>query len=63
MGKIKTADCGSRLLDLLNETMDAGRLADAARQALAALPGRPVVVPSHDGVPLRCWLAGPEGQR
>jgi pimeloyl-ACP methyl ester carboxylesterase len=49
-------------LDRGSLEMDADRLADAAGQALAAFPGRPVVVPSHDGVPLRCWLAGPEGR-
>ncbi|MFJ4541840.1 alpha/beta fold hydrolase [Streptomyces tibetensis] len=31
-----------------------------ARSAAAALPGRPVVVPAHDGSPLRCWTAGRE---
>ncbi|WP_327191219.1 alpha/beta hydrolase [Streptomyces xinghaiensis] len=36
-------------------------LGDVARRALAAFPGRPVVVPAHDGTPLRCWAAGPEG--
>jgi 3-oxoadipate enol-lactonase len=33
---------------------------DVARQALAVFPGRPVVVRSYDGIPLRCWAVGSE---
>lgn len=54
----------TRRLGLNHDGLDAdpGQAADAAHRALEAFPGQPVVLRSRDGVPLRCWAAGPEGR-
>ncbi|MFF5985043.1 alpha/beta fold hydrolase [Streptomyces olindensis] len=53
--------CVSRRLGLDRHSLDgcAGRLENAVEPARAGFPGPAVVVPSYDGVPLRCWARGP----
>lgn len=60
LSAVELAMSGRLGLDRGGLDIDAGQLGDVVRQARAAFPGPPVVVLSHDGVPLRCWAAGPE---